>query len=340
MERNDLISIIIPIYNAEKYLSECVQSVLKQDYPYFELLLIDDGSKDNSLQICHELAKQDKRIKVIHQENGGVSVARNTGLDNAHGKYVTFIDSDDLVDPNYLSILLSHKNEDISMVVTNHVTLSPNGEISPYPFNTFFPNGENKYEDILETIIDSGTVQLSPIGSCWAILFELDLIKKNNIRFPKGIKIGEDGLFSQTYFYKAKKNIYIDVVDTPYIYRLNDNSSSNNIDVLSESMIDNETRLIELINENLKDCLPKEALDIQLYRRDITVFIQDSIYLAKAKNLTFKTFKAQLKRRRVSLGIKYMNFKKTVTYKRIILVLLKIHFNYLVYSLIKFKYSK
>ena len=100
-----MISVIVPIYNNEKYLAKCIDSILVQEYRDFELILIDDGSRDGSGSICDQYAIQDERIVVIHQKNKGVSVARNKGLSIARGNYVTFIDSDDWVMPEYLSVL-------------------------------------------------------------------------------------------------------------------------------------------------------------------------------------------------------------------------------------------
>lgn len=107
------ISVIIPVYNTESTLHKCVDSILNQSYEDWELLLIDDGSKDHSAFICDEYAQQDKRIKVFHKENGGVSSARNIGIDNAEGKWITFIDSDDWVERNYLSNLYQNDENDI-----------------------------------------------------------------------------------------------------------------------------------------------------------------------------------------------------------------------------------
>lgn len=101
-----MISVIVPVYNVEKYLNECVDSILAQTYTDFELILVDDGSPDNCGAICDEYAASDSRIRVIHQKNGGLSAARNTGLDIAKGEYVTFVDSDDLVCKTYLECLL------------------------------------------------------------------------------------------------------------------------------------------------------------------------------------------------------------------------------------------
>ena len=104
------ISIIVPVYKVEKYLHRCINSILKQTYQKFELILIDDGSPDNCGNICDEFAEKDQRIHVIHQENGGLSAARNSGIDwafaNSCSKWLTFIDSDDWVHPQYLEVLL------------------------------------------------------------------------------------------------------------------------------------------------------------------------------------------------------------------------------------------
>ena len=106
MNMRPLISVIVPVYNVEKYLEECVQSILRQSYEEFEIILIDDGSPDRSGEICDELAKRDDRIKVIHQQNQGLSGARNTGIRAAKGEYITFVDSDDRIAPNMLRDLL------------------------------------------------------------------------------------------------------------------------------------------------------------------------------------------------------------------------------------------
>ena len=107
MEENNTkpkISVIVPVYNVEKYLRRCVDSILTQTFTDFEVLLIDDGSTDGSGKICDEYAKKDKRVRVFHKENGGVSSARNLGLDNVRGRYVTFVDADDKISPDYFPV--------------------------------------------------------------------------------------------------------------------------------------------------------------------------------------------------------------------------------------------
>ena len=103
----ELISVIVPVYNVEKYLDNCVQSILRQSYTNLEIILIDDGSTDKSSQLCDEYSQKDKRIKVIHKKNGGQSDARNVGITVATGKYIAFVDSDDYIDEQFLDCLLS-----------------------------------------------------------------------------------------------------------------------------------------------------------------------------------------------------------------------------------------
>ena len=127
MEQDYLISIIIPVYNVEKYLRKCLDSIINQTYKKLEIILIDDGSTDNSGKICEEYAKKDDRIIVIHKENAGVSSARNRGIELANGKYIGFIDSDDWIEENMYETLyqnLLQFDVDISMcnysIIRNH----------------------------------------------------------------------------------------------------------------------------------------------------------------------------------------------------------------------------
>ena len=126
-----LVSIIIPVYKVEKYLPNCIESILRQTFKDFELILVDDGSPDNCGEICEEYAQKDSRIKVVHQPNGGLSAARNSGIDIAKGDYLTFIDSDDFVFPHYLEILVKLCQEnDADMSVCSSVRCSSNDSLT------------------------------------------------------------------------------------------------------------------------------------------------------------------------------------------------------------------
>ena len=118
MKESDLISVIVPVYNAEKYLNRCIDSILSQTMTDFELLLIDDGSQDNSGRICDEYAEKDARVRVFHKSNGGVSSARNQGLDNAMGNWITYVDADDRCSCDYLEHLLSKVDDDTDLIIS------------------------------------------------------------------------------------------------------------------------------------------------------------------------------------------------------------------------------
>lgn len=123
MNKN-LISVIVPVYNVSKYLNQCIESIINQTYTNLEIILIDDGSNDESEKICDEYKNKDDRIIVIHQENGGLSAARNAGLDICKGKYISFVDSDDYPEPNFIDCLYSsliENNVKVSMCDINHV---------------------------------------------------------------------------------------------------------------------------------------------------------------------------------------------------------------------------
>ena len=125
---NELISVIVPIYNVEKYLERCLDSIIKQTYKNLDIILVDDGSIDNSTKICDEYVKKDSRIKVIHKENGGLSDARNVGIDNSDGKYICFIDSDDYIELDMIENLYDG-------IVKNNANICCCGKLLEYEKN-------------------------------------------------------------------------------------------------------------------------------------------------------------------------------------------------------------
>ena len=179
----DLISIIIPVYNVEKYLRNCINSVIAQTYKNIEIILVDDGSLDTCPAICDEYAKKDLRINVIHKKNGGLSDARNTGIELAKGKYITFIDSDDDVSREYIEYLyeLLIKNH-TKMSIATHTVISNKKRIS-------WGNGYTKKLLTTEECLDRMLCDQGFSISAWAKLYSKELFKE--VRFPKG-KLNED----------------------------------------------------------------------------------------------------------------------------------------------------
>ena len=189
---NPKISVIVPVYNAEKYLHRCVDSILAQTFKDFELLLIDDGSKDRSGEICDEYARKDGRVKVFHQPNGGVSSARNVGLDNALGYWVTFVDSDDYISKNFMA---SIDFEDSDLVILQNQHFSDTDKRKNFPKQEIAPQiCTDKYA--VRTFLTKHLlyhVMLTP----WGKLYKRDLMA--NIRFDRSQRIGEDVIFVHQY---------------------------------------------------------------------------------------------------------------------------------------------
>ena len=200
------VSIVVPIYNVEPYLKRCVDSILSQTFPDFQLILVDDGSPDNCGKICDEYAKKDSRIHVIHQENGGLSAARNSGIDwvfeQSYTKWITFIDSDDWVTPNYLELLISIAREYQVNIVVGSSQHAHEGD-------TF---SECSYGDILKYTPEEFWVKDKDLATvAWAKLYLTALF--NAIRYPVG-KLHEDEftthllLFSQNMIAVTNARIY------------------------------------------------------------------------------------------------------------------------------------
>ena len=224
MQKNtDLISIIIPVYKVEKYLDRCLESVLNQNYKNTEVILVDDGSPDNCPKICDEWAKKDKRIKVIHKQNGGVSSARNEGLKIAKGEYVCFVDSDDEVLPNYCEDLLKAlKDNDADMAIGTMISVD--GEVKKIlkqPKKQLLINPKNK-KDILKM---HNSFEYGCIANK---IYKKEKIKK---QFDENCNYQEDLIFNLHYIKSCEK--IVGIKENIYLYYLYRNtlSSHGNIDI-------------------------------------------------------------------------------------------------------------
>lgn len=196
-----LISVITPVYNTAKYLNECIESILSQRMADFELLLIDDGSTDGSGAICDLYAEQDKRIRVFHTPNSGVSTARNFGLDRAQGEFVVFVDSDDRLSPDHLRQFAdSHIGED-GIAFTNL--------FEERPASSRYPNGHTRIPSIPDCRVAGGRKECMPVlaqllrkrnlGWTWNKMFSRATIERYGLRFDKNIRYAEDEIFTIQY---------------------------------------------------------------------------------------------------------------------------------------------
>ncbi|WEG13389.1 glycosyltransferase family 2 protein [Pullulanibacillus sp. KACC 23026] len=222
----ELISIIVPVYNAEKYLLLCVESILKQTYSNIEVILVDDGSTDSSGNLCDKFAEKDKRVRVIHKKNEGLGLARNSGLHIINGVYVTFVDADDYVDDNLIELLYSSliKNG-ADTVIGGFKRFLDSGEIVYLEkYNTRNYSNNDVINELFIRMLGSSPEKSDSIKmSVWNVLYSTELIKKNDLKFPSEREfISEDIIFHTQYFQYSCSTVVID--SCAYNYRLNNNS--------------------------------------------------------------------------------------------------------------------
>ena len=244
-------SIIIPVYKVQDVLARCLDSVCNQTYKHLEILLIDDGSPDDSGVICEEYAKNDARIKVIHKVNQGVSAARNTGIEHSTGSLILFIDSDDYIENDMVEVMVSNHSADCIVV-------------SGY-FEENIVN--DRTEKLIKTYSDTEEISVIPVSEVtslyakfllnppWNKLYEAEVIRRNKIRFPADISLGEDLLFNLEYLSHKKAEIHF--INEPLYHYININADS-----LSNRFNPKHLELQIVLNERLIDyCLNKLEID-------------------------------------------------------------------------------
>lgn len=216
-----LVTVIMPVYNSEKYIEQAVLSVLQQTYTHFELLLIDDGSTDSSLDVCKKMEKLDVRVKAIHKNNGGVCSARNLGIQLAQGQYIAFIDNDDLYTSDFLAVMLRNteaKNADMIKCGRRNTTVDLQGnqlntQDSSYNEDCVFD--ESAFFENYAKIKNTGI-----LNSVWNGLYKTDFIINNQLKFDESFRHGnEDVYFNLCCFLKCQKIAIVKEVLYEHFYR-------------------------------------------------------------------------------------------------------------------------
>lgn len=251
MSMKELVSVIVPVYNVEKYLDKCVNSIVRQSYEKLEIILVDDGSKDTSGMLCDRWKQMDSRIRVIHKQNEGLGFARNSGLDIANGDYVMYIDSDDYIAQDMIEILINKSKETNSDTVycgLTRVFIDGTEGSMPLIYDNRSFAGRKIITDILLEMIGSKPQDGEDSNffmSVWHAIYSMDIIRKHNIRFVSERQIMcEDIMYHIDYLRYAKKVTCIK--DCLYYYRVNPKSLSQVYDatrferqkVLSRAIID------------------------------------------------------------------------------------------------------
>jgi glycosyltransferase involved in cell wall biosynthesis len=208
------VSVIVPVYNVEKYVRQCIESILAQTFTDWELLLVDDGTQDNSGYICDEYAQQDSRIRVFHKKNGGVSSARNLGLENAKGKWITFVDSDDFIYSNVLCLILETIETNALDILQFDYNREEKSIAKQWQLSEIKSGEAYLFDHVLQDWFDK-------ISGPWRQLFSRDFLKTNHLRYIKGVMYEETDYMLHA-FLLAERVQHISV--NAYHYRVNNES--------------------------------------------------------------------------------------------------------------------
>lgn len=266
----ETVSVIVPVYNVSSYLNKCIKSICEQDYPYLEIILVDDGSTDNSGKICDSYTAKDKRVKVIHKQNQGVSLARNAALDVATGKWVCFVDGDDYVMPNYVSYMLA-------------LALAYNADIAltTQMFGNFDSNKQAKNDSVkawtAEDAVEAILCYKVPIG-CYCKIFKREIMETT--RFMPEVFIGEGFNFNIAAFQKSTKTV-AGSLKTYYYRRDNPTSAMTKFSI---QKCECGLLALEIIKEKLQIHTERieRAWEFANWRTHSDFY--DAFILAKAKN--------------------------------------------------------
>lgn len=264
MSNSPLVSIIVPIYNSEKQLRRCIDSLLSQDYSKIEVLLINDGSTDNSLSIAEEYKSKDCRIKVLSQNNYGVSRARNLGLSNVYGEYICFVDSDDYVETNYIVNFINGLRDGVDLVFQGLNEIHLDKSIRKIiPTQAYY-----SFTNVLDGISDINRHKM--FGYVCNKLYKTSIIKENNIQFREDINLSEDRIFALQYL-RYVRNMQV-VAASAYNYELQESGLT-----LKQRSFDEIKRAADI---NLQESLTL------LNQRDSIRFEQDTrrMYIMSALN--------------------------------------------------------
>lgn len=329
----ETISIIVPVYNAEKHIKKCIDSIINQTYKELEIILVNDGSKDFSGEICDEYAKLDNRIKVIHKENGGVSTARNIGLQNANGRYTMFVDSDDYLDLNICEVLIKFLVENsCDIAIANKVFHKEGKIIKNILYNQEKLIRENEEKelfilDLLTSYYDSKMhkVQFLSCGVT-AKLFKSSIIKDNKILFVESCKYGEDVLFNLRSFQAANRIGYIDY--DGYNFNINSESSThryrNDWKDSHEIFINEIKQFLEAYN---KDNRFFEAYEMMIVTR-ISALINSYFFNGnngKKFMTSYREFKRYIKQDKYKKAIKNVKLELLTKKQKIVILTLRMH---------------
>ena len=297
MKTKPVISIIVPSYNVELYLKDCIDSIIQQTYQYWELILVNDGSTDKTPQLCDQYAVKDKRIKVIHKPNGGLVSARNAGYEVATGKWIMYVDSDDWIDTETCEKLLVYAEKHNPEVIFWNSIQELNGESIKGKYGWKCSEKEHIYlDEECKDLARNTLVYKSGIATAYSKLIRKDFIEKNKLWHNNKLKQGAEGLeFSLRVFDCAQKALFVD--EYFYHYRYNENSISKRVD-------EKNTQYLLECFEEIDKYISQNGLDKQMWR----LFHQRVLYVLIAIGLNTYFHKDN----KDPLRIKIKKYKKVI----------------------------
>lgn len=324
-----MLSIIVPVYNTEKYLSECIDSILEQSYGDFELILVDDGSKDASFEICKLYQQKDARVKVYHKENSGVSAARNFGLSVARGEYISFCDSDDVLKPQLYEMLLDAlKKHHVDRVCGGYEYLYPDGHRLYCKGRK--ADGIYKREELLPSMIDDGTLSGFLFSGVNNSIFKKCIIDSNHLMFDETIKYNEDSLFS--FQYAVHSNcLYCLQSEALYLYRQHEDSSTRKRQRGDK---------YEALHHKLRVLgagYPEVNITIQMKRRMVTVALWEVLDVVKQEHgrNAVKEIRRILRQEDVTKNMVVLDLVHMNRYKKVYRLMMKYRMAGLLYAVTK-----
>lgn len=257
------LSVIVPVYNTEKYLKRCLQSIINQTLKEIEIIVVNDGSLDNSVELIREFQEKDSRIKLINKENGGLSSARNAGIKKAQGKYLINIDSDDWIEQNYFEdMYLKAENDKLDIVVSDIFWDYDNGRVKYISDLKLSEDSTIDNEEYLELFFKGNIYP-----AVWNKMYKTDLYKCNNILHPEGISLGEDFATTPCLALKAKK---IGKINKAYVHYIQNNNSLTNSNPTKK--IYELIKVYNLLEKNLSDDQRKKMNNLKINNMSSLIF--------------------------------------------------------------------
>lgn len=297
-----LLSIVIPVYNGESKIARCLKSINSIQEKNIEIIIVDDGSTDNTNSICKQYVKTDDRFRLIIQKNGGVSRARNTGIRESTGRYIGFVDADDEITKEFENVIDVLKSKEYEIVSFKHSIKT--SQTLKNESRYLFESGRNSKAVLYNNY-------LSGHSNCvWNNIYRADIIKENNIQFPEDMSMGEDSVFNAQYLRHCNEVFFIDKVG--YIYYVDDNESASNVGKVSYlqdfiKIYDNFQKLYDSCDcENVKFNFYKPYYINKTYaiirnnrdkisKQERKNFRESAIYKSITKNV-YKSWRCELKK--------------------------------------------